>query len=89
MKEGEYGFGDIAYDRTSFGNLRRRVKEYVGTQTALLGITAGVYLSLMGPNGMFELGQNIIQSLYMLLKNYLRLRALKARDLIILDLKNL
>ncbi|MCQ4922508.1 aminomethyl-transferring glycine dehydrogenase subunit GcvPA [Tissierella carlieri] len=65
VKEGEYGFGDIAYDRTSFGNLREKGKEYVGTQTALLGITAGVYLSLMGPNGMFELGQSIIQkSLY-------------------------
>jgi glycine dehydrogenase subunit 1 len=65
IKEGEYGFGDVAYERTSFGNLREKGKEYVGTQTALLGITAGVYLSLMGPNGMFELGQNIIQkSLY-------------------------
>ena len=61
VKEGEYGFGDVAYDRTSFGNLREKGKEYVGTQTALLGITAGVYLSLMGPNGMFELGQNIMQ----------------------------
>lgn len=65
IKEGEYGFGDIAYERTSFGNLREKGKEYVGTQTALLGITAGVYLSLMGPQGMYELGQNIIQkSLY-------------------------
>lgn len=61
VKEGEYGFGDIAYERTSFGNLREKGKEYVGTQTALLGITAGVYLSLMGPEGMFELGQNIMQ----------------------------
>ena len=61
IKEGEYGFGDIAYERTSFGNLREKGKEYVGTQTALLGITAGVYLSLMGPNGMYELGQNIMQ----------------------------
>ena len=59
--EGEYGFGDVAYDRTSFGNLREKGKEYVGTQTALLGITAGVYLSLMGPKGMEELGQNILQ----------------------------
>jgi glycine dehydrogenase subunit 1 len=63
--EGEYGFGDVAYDRTSFGNLREKGKEYVGTQSALLGITAGVYLSVMGPKGMEELGQNIIQkSLY-------------------------
>lgn len=61
IEEGEYGFGDIAYDRTSFGNLREKGKEFVGTQTALWGITAGVYLSLMGPKGMYELGQNIMQ----------------------------
>lgn len=59
--EGEYGFGDIAYERTSFGNLREKGKEFVGTQTGLWGITAGVYLSLMGPEGMYELGQNIMQ----------------------------
>lgn len=61
IKDGEYGFGDIAYERTSFGNLREEAKEYVGTQTALIGITAGVYLSLMGPKGMYDLGQNIMQ----------------------------
>lgn len=60
-EEGEYGFGDIYYDRTSFGNLRDKAKEYVGTQAALSGIVAGVYLALMGPQGMFELGQTIMQ----------------------------
>ncbi len=59
--EGEYGFGDVAYDRTSFGHHRHEGKEYVGTQTALWGITAGVYLATMGPQGMFELGQTILQ----------------------------
>ena len=59
--EGEYGFGDVAYERTSFGNLREKAKEFVGTQSALWGITAGVYLALMGPHGMYELGQNIMQ----------------------------
>ena len=38
--EGEYAFADVAYDRTSFGHLRDKAKEYVGTQTALWGITA-------------------------------------------------
>lgn len=61
IKEGEYGFGDVAYDRTSFGHHREKGKEYVGTQAALWGITAGVYLATMGPKGMEELGQNIIQ----------------------------
>lgn len=59
--EGEYGFGDVAYDRTSFGDLRENANEFVGTQTSLWALTAGVYLSLMGPQGMFELGQNIMQ----------------------------
>ena len=61
VKDGEYGFGDIAYDRTSFAD-RENGKESVGTQTALWGITAGVYLSLMGPNGMYDLGQAIMQN---------------------------
>ncbi|WP_066250046.1 aminomethyl-transferring glycine dehydrogenase subunit GcvPA [Neobacillus drentensis] len=58
--EGEYGFGDVLYDRTSFA-LREKGKESVGTQTALWGITAGVYLSLLGPAGMYELGKTILQ----------------------------
>ena len=58
---GEYAFGDVAYDRTSFGHHRHEAKEYVGTQTALWGITAGVYLSLMGPKGMREVGETILQ----------------------------
>jgi glycine dehydrogenase subunit 1 len=58
--EGEWGFGDVAYDRTSFG-VREKGKEFVGTAAALWGITAGVYLALMGPQGMRELGQHILQ----------------------------
>ncbi|MBU0971906.1 MAG: aminomethyl-transferring glycine dehydrogenase subunit GcvPA [Proteobacteria bacterium] len=60
-KKGEYGFDDVAYDRTSFGHHREHGKEYVGTQAALWGITAGVYLACMGPQGMVELGQTILQ----------------------------
>ena len=57
---GEYGFGDVAYDRTSFGHLRDKAKEYVGTQTALWGITAGVYLATMGPKGLEEVDRIIM-----------------------------
>ena len=59
---GEYAFADVAYDRTSFGHLRDQAKEYVGTQTALWGITAGVYLATMGPKGMQEVGETIMQN---------------------------
>jgi glycine dehydrogenase subunit 1 len=55
---GEYGFGDVAYERTSFAQ-REKGKEFVGTAAAMWGITAGVYLALMGPEGMKELGEGI------------------------------
>jgi glycine dehydrogenase subunit 1 len=56
---GEYGFGDVAYERTSFA-IREEGKEWVGTAAALWGITAGVYLALMGPQGMVEIGEGIM-----------------------------
>jgi glycine dehydrogenase subunit 1 len=58
MVEGEYGFGDVAYERTSFAE-REEGREWVGTAAALWGITAGVYLALMGPQGMAEVGKGI------------------------------
>lgn len=57
--KGEYGFGDVAYERTSFAE-REEGKEFVGTAAALCGITAGVYLSLMGPQGMHDIGEAIL-----------------------------
>jgi glycine dehydrogenase subunit 1 len=58
--KGELGFGDVAYDRTSFG-MRENGKEFVGTHAALHGIIAGVYMALMGPQGMEDLGQSILK----------------------------
>jgi glycine dehydrogenase subunit 1 len=65
---GEYGFGDVAYERTSFA-VREQGKEWVGTAAALWGITAGVYLALMGPRGMVQIGEGIMaRSRYAMLK---------------------
>ena len=58
--EGEYGFGDVAWERTSFHG-REEAKEFVGTAAALWGITAGAYLALMGPRGMAELGETCMR----------------------------
>jgi len=58
--EGEYGFGQALYERTSYMS-RENAKDWVGTTTALWGITAAVYMSLLGPQGMKELGETIIQ----------------------------
>ncbi|EFC91904.1 glycine cleavage system P-protein [Dethiosulfovibrio peptidovorans DSM 11002] len=61
---GEWGFGDVLWERTSFAN-RETAKEFVGTHSALWGIGAGVYLATMGPRGMEDLGRGIMQrSLY-------------------------
>jgi glycine dehydrogenase subunit 1 len=60
--KGEYGFGDVAYERTSFAR-REEGNEWVGTAAALWGITAGVYLALMGPQGMKEIGEGILYRL--------------------------
>jgi len=57
---GEFGFGDVAYERTSFA-VREQGNEWVGTAAGLWGITAGVYLALMGPQGFLEIGQGILQ----------------------------
>lgn len=58
--EGEYGFGEVLFDRTSYGS-REKGKEFTGTSTGIWAITAAVYLSLMGPKGMEETGQTIMQ----------------------------
>lgn len=59
-QEGEWGFGDVAYDRTSFGE-REKGREFVGTAAALNAIGAAVYLSLMGADGLSQLGKHIVQ----------------------------
>lgn len=57
---GQYGFGDVLWSRTSFEK-REEGNEFVGTAAALWGITAGVYLATMGPQGMVDLGRGIMQ----------------------------
>ncbi len=59
-KEGEYGFGEVFYERTSYAS-REKGKDFIGTCAALHGIVAGVYMALMGPQGFQELGEGILQ----------------------------
>jgi len=58
--EGEYGFGEVFFERTSYAS-REKAKDFLGTMAQLHGIGAGVYLSLMGPQGMVEIGEGIMQ----------------------------
>lgn len=76
-QEGEYGFGEVLHGRTSLQN-REKGKEFVGTQASLWAITAGVYLSLMGPKGMHELGQTIMQKSQYTIKELQKIDSIKA-----------
>jgi glycine dehydrogenase subunit 1 len=58
--KGELGFGYLDFDRTLYIQ-REEGKDFTGTATGLWAITAAVYLSLMGPQGMQELGRGIMQ----------------------------
>lgn len=59
-QEGRYGWGRAMNYRCSHGS-REKAREYFGTETGLWGITAGIYLASMGPRGMYELGETILQ----------------------------
>jgi glycine dehydrogenase subunit 1 len=60
-EEGEgFGFGVSTMERTSHDK-REAATDYCGTTQWLWGMIAGVYLSLMGPHGMKELGTGIMQ----------------------------
>ncbi|TRO52774.1 aminomethyl-transferring glycine dehydrogenase subunit GcvPA [Candidatus Bathyarchaeota archaeon] len=58
--DGEYGFGMALYERTSY-MARENAKDWVGTTTVLWGITAAVYMSLLGPTGIKEVGETILE----------------------------
>ena len=58
--EGEYGFGEVVWERTSYVQ-RGDSKEYTGTTQNLWAIAAAAYLALLGPEGLRELGQGILE----------------------------
>jgi glycine cleavage system P protein (glycine dehydrogenase) subunit 1 len=58
--EGEYGFGEVAWERMSYVT-RGESKEYGGTTQNLWAIAVAVYLALLGPQGLEELGRGCMQ----------------------------
>lgn len=57
--DGEYVFGNMLIERTHYAK-RAFGKEYTGTGNNLWMISAGVYMALMGPQGMEDVGETII-----------------------------
>jgi glycine dehydrogenase subunit 1 len=58
--DGEYGFGEVVWERTSYVQ-RGDSREYTGTTQNLWAIAAGAYLALLGPEGLAELGHGILE----------------------------
>jgi glycine dehydrogenase subunit 1 len=75
--EGEWGFGWAAMERTSY-DLREQSPDYTGTTQWLWGITAAVYLSLLGPDGLREVGEGIIQRSHYAMRKLSGIRGVKA-----------
>ncbi len=75
--EGELGFGWSTMERTSYDK-REHSRDYAGTTQWLWGITAAVYLSLLGPTGMRELGEGIVQRSHYAMKRLGELPGVRA-----------
>jgi glycine dehydrogenase subunit 1 len=56
---GEFGFGHCVYKRTAYVS-REKGNDFEGTGAGLWGITAAVYMALIGPQGFRELGEGIM-----------------------------
>ncbi|HWP51490.1 MAG TPA: aminomethyl-transferring glycine dehydrogenase subunit GcvPA [Clostridia bacterium] len=57
--KGQYGYARALPERTSY-YVREKAVEYLGTCVGLWAVTAAIYLTVMGPEGMRELGENIL-----------------------------
>lgn len=57
---GELGFGMILFEQSSYGS-REQGKDWTGNSVYLWAIANAVYLSLIGPQGIAEIGRTILQ----------------------------
>lgn len=57
--KGQFGYARALPERTSY-YVREKAVEYLGTCVGLWAVTAATYLAVMGPEGMRELGENIL-----------------------------
>jgi glycine dehydrogenase subunit 1 len=84
--EGERGFGQALHDRTSYVT-REAATDFTGTNTALWFITAGVYMAVMGPQGMKEVGETILWKSQYAINQLAKVKGVKAPALSALPFK--
>ena len=76
-REGEWGFAYVLPERTIFA-AREKAVTFTGTVTVLWAITAAVYMSLLGPQGMRELAEAIMQKSRYAMKRISEIRGINA-----------
>lgn len=59
-REGEYTYGWVNFDSTSYCR-REKSRDFTGTGQTLWAIVAAVYMALLGPAGLREIGDGIVQ----------------------------
>ena len=75
-RKGEWGFTYVLPERSMYA-ARERAASITGTGAALCAITAAVYLSLLGPQGLRELAETIMQKSHYAMKRISEIRGTK------------
>ncbi len=73
---GEYGFSLASAHQTSYG-MREAGKDWTGNSVYLWAIANAVYLSLLGPQGMREVGELILQQSHYAAKTLSRIKGVR------------
>lgn len=74
---GEYGFSWWALPKRLHYESREKGKSFTGTNAALWGISAAVFMALLGPQGIRELGETIMQKSHYAMKLVSEIRGIK------------
>jgi len=78
--EGIWGFTPVHIERNMY-IAREEATSFTGTTTVLWAITAAVYMALMGPQGMRELGEAIMQRSHYAMKLISEIKGVEAPTL--------
>jgi glycine dehydrogenase subunit 1 len=76
-RRGEWGFTYVLPERSMYA-AREKAPSITGTGVALCAITAAVYMSLLGPNGIREIAETIMQRSHYAMKRLSEIRGIKA-----------
>jgi glycine dehydrogenase subunit 1 len=75
-RKGEWGFAYVLPERSMYA-AREKAPSITGTGAALCAITAAVYLSLLGPKGLREIAETIMQKSHYAMKRISEIRGIK------------